>query len=388
MIATPKIILGIRPLAGGRDFMRGVFKYSHLYGPWFFYSEPEEEQLRKLPLPKNWDANAIITDTQDKTKTKAMLATGLPIVIFQGQGQLKSEGSINVIGDCPEVGKIAAEHFLARGFQHFAFCGFEDYLWSQTRRDNFSKTVDKAGFETSIFQRPRSRLKSCWKKELLLMINWLKSLPKPVGIMACNDDYARNLLQACRMTELRVPEKVAVIGVDNDEWFCNISAVPLSSIVRNTERAGYEAAEMLDRLMAGKKMASKDIMIKALHVETRKSTDILAIEDDDVVEAVQFIREHAKEMIQVNDVAEAVGLSRRSLYNRFYNALGCTVYAEIRRVRINLITRMLVETSLSISQIAFKMGYMGTENAKHIARYFRKEKGISLVEYRKRYGSK
>jgi LacI family transcriptional regulator len=203
--------------------------------------------------------------------------------------------------------------------------------------------------------------------------------------MACNDDRARQVMEACKIAGLHVPEEVAIIGVDNDDLVCNLSHPPLSSIALNFERSGYEAAELLDKLMTGEKMADQRIVVRPTHIVTRQSTDILAIEDREVAKAVRFIRQHSKEPIQVSDVVDAVLVSRRSLYHQFRRVLGRSPNEEIRRTRVEQIVRMLVETNLPVSKIAFALGY---SSVAHIARYFRQEKGMNLQSYRKLYGRK
>ena len=219
-----------------------------------------------------------------------------------------------------------------------------------------------------------------------LIADWLKSLPKPVGLMVCNDDRGRQITETCNAVGLNVPDEISVVGVDNDNLVCELSSPPLSSIALSVERAGYEAAELLDKLMAGKKKkTTRTITVSPTHIVTRQSTNILAIEDHEVVQAVRFIRKHPKEPIQVGDVVNVVTLSRRVLERRFRKALGRSVHDEIRRVRIEQVARMLMETNLSVSQIALDLGYPGVD---HIARYFQREKGMSPLAYRKQYGSR
>ena len=218
------------------------------------------------------------------------------------------------------------------------------------------------------------------------MAHWLKSLPKPVGLMTCCDDCSQHIIEACKIAELHVPEQVAVIGVDNDELVCKLSNPPLSSIALNFERGGYEAAELLDKLMTGKeKMKNQLIKVEPTYPVSRQSTDILAIDDSDIAKAIRFIRQHCKEPIRVDNVVAAAALSRRVLEKRFQKILGRSVLCEIRRVRVEQIVRMLVGTNLPISQIASKLGYPSVD---HIARYFRQEKAMTPLAYRKQYGPK
>ena len=385
MLGIPKVILLIDTARSyGRGLLEGIAKYSNLHGPWMFsWKAPfyRESSSRELTLPRLQDLNADGIIMREQKKTREVLALGLPTIISPYKNQFP--GLPNIITDDVTMGKMAAEHLLNRGFQHFAYCGFEDMFGVRSRGESFRRCVAKAGFKVSVYKEPKSRIKRLWTNEQNVMAEWLKSLPKPVGLMACNDDRARDVTEVCKIAGLHVPEEVAVIGVDNDELVCNLSSPPLSSIVLNFERAGYEAAELLDKLMAGKKRLSKSIMVSPTHTITRQSTDILAIEDIEVAGAIRYIRQNANMAIQVDDVVNVVTVSRRGLERRFRKVLNRSVLDEIRRVRIELVAKMLVETNFSVSQIALKLGYSGAEN---IARYFRQEKGISPVVYREKYG--
>ncbi|MCJ7693747.1 MAG: DNA-binding transcriptional regulator, partial [Sedimentisphaerales bacterium] len=291
----------------------------------------------------------------------------------------------NIISDNVAIGKMAAEHLLYCGFQRFAFCGFAHIDWSLERKESFSKTIKEAGFKTYFYDRPRAKFRLSWENEYVLMANWLKSLTKPVGLMACNDDHNRHVLEACKIAGLQVPEQVAIVGVDNDDLVCELSAPPLSSIALNTERAGYEAAELLDKLMTGIKMDDQNIIARPTHVVVRQSSNIFVMEDREIVEALRFIRRHSKKSLQVGDVAEAVLMSRRSLEKRFRKVLKSSILEEIRRVRVEQVCQLLVSTNLPVSQIASTLRYSSTGN---LIRYFRKEKRMTPLAYRKQYGYK
>ena len=388
MVRIPKVILLLETSRGyGRGLLRGIAKYSNLHGPWSFYRD-EELFYRKssnrslLSRLKKWDADGIVM--REPKESREILALGLPTIMSPyTTGQFPEIPKFLV--DCDAVGRMAAEHLLNRGFQHYAFCGFNNMFWSRDRGESFAQHINKAGYEVHNYHLPEKKMMLSWEKEQPFMMDWLKSLPKPVGIMACNDDRGRHVIEACKIMGLPVPEDLAILGVGNDDMICDLSNPPLSSIARNHERAGYEIAELLDKLMAGEKMADQRIIVQPLHVVTRHSTDILAIKDREVAEAVRFIRVKRKKPIQVNDVVDAVSISRRSLELRFRKELGKSVLNEIQRVRADLIARMLVETNLSILQISLALGY--TSEA-HIARYFHQQKGMSLLAYRTKYGQK
>jgi LacI family transcriptional regulator len=389
MTKIPKVIFLVETSrAYGRGLLRGIAQYSNIHGPWLFFMGPEfyikgiEHSYRWM---KEVGADGVVAPLWDAKIIEMIVDLGLPAVIC---GIEKPALNIcRVVTDEAAVGRTAAEYFLERGFQRFAFCGFEDAIWSQRRGESFSMRVAQAGFITHLYEKPRSRHRWTMEEEQTFIAKWLGSLPKPIAIMACNDDRSRDVLAACRIAGIEVPREAAILGVDNDELVCELSYPQLSSIATNTERAGYETARVLDKLMKGQKLeeTEKEVVISPLHVVTRQSTDIMAIEDQQVAEAVQFIRKHSREVIQVGDVSEAVGLSRRALQQRFRKVLAHSVHEEIKSARVNQMASMLVDTNLTISQIAQSLGYPDTSN---ISRYFKQQKGISPSDYRKQFGPK
>jgi LacI family transcriptional regulator len=285
----------------------------------------------------------------------------------------------NIFDEKGTIGKMAADYLLDLGFRHFAYCGFENICWSQDRCEGFCRALQKAGYQVVVYPEPPGSAALSWEKESAFMIQWLRSLPKPVGVMACNDERGQLVIDACSHAGLLVPEQVAVIGVDNDDLICELAEIPLSSIAMNFEKVGYEIASLLDQMMSGKSIEEHQFILRPTHVVARQSTDVVAIEDQDVAEAVRFIRNHAQEPIHVVDVMNVVPLARRTLEMKFRKILGRTIYEEITRVRMDHVSRMLTETDLSISQIAQSMEYT---NLSPIWRSFRKEKGMTPMEYR------
>ena len=379
----PKIRKVILLLATSRAHVRGLLhgiaRYSRVHGPWIFYTDASLYGKRDaLSWLRECGADGVIAP--DAKENKEIIAMGLPTIVYR-VAQKRTPHLPAIVADNAMIGKMAAEHLLNCGFSYFAYCGFESRPWSRQRKENFAGRIAEAGFEPNIFD-TNSDLGSwrSFEREQNRLIGWLKSLPKPVGLMAGNDVCGRHVIEVCRIAGFRVPDEIAVIGVDDDELICDLTDPPMSSIALNTEKAGYEAAELLDRLIAGEKTADQDILVRATHITTRKSTDILAVEDKTVAEAIRFIRQHAREAVQVSDVVDHLTMSRRNLEQRFRRVLGRSVYNEIKRVRTEQIIRMLCETDLSVSEIALRLGH---PSDKHIARYFRQQTGVSLKEYRK-----
>ena len=379
-----KVILLITPSREfTRGLLRGIAKYSRIQGLWAFYRpleyrEPKGKE-RLLPLMKTWDPDGILM--REPHKIEEIIEMGVPTISCP-YTRAKIPGIANIMTDHISVGKMGAEHLLKRGFQRFAYCGFDDWWWSRKRGESYGKTVIEAGYSTYFYKQSKAKTKRTWDKELPIIADWLLKLPKPIGLMACNDDRGEWVIEACKIAGLSVPDEIAIIGVDNDQLICDLCNPPLSSIVLNVEKAGYEAAALLDKMMAGEKTNNSEIHIQPTHVAVRQSTDTLAIDDSDVVAAIRFIRQHSKDIIQVNDVRNVVTLSRRVLEKRFRSILGHSIHDEIRRVRVEQIIQMLVETEMSISEIALVLGF---PDVAHVSRYFSKEKGMSPLTYRKKY---
>jgi LacI family transcriptional regulator len=197
--------------------------------------------------------------------------------------------------------------------------------------------------------------------------------------MACYDFRGQQILDACRMSGVAVPDEVAVIGVDNDELLCELSHPPLSSVVPNAHRTGYDAAALLNAMMDGRKVGGETHLIPPVGIATRQSTDVLAINDAVIARTVRYIREHACRGINVQDVLKAVPQSRRRLENRFRRLLGRTPHDEIIRVQLNRVKMLLTETDLSLAQIAEKAGF---EHVEYLSVVFKKEIGLPPSQYR------
>lgn len=380
MPKIPKIILLIESSrVSGRDLLRGIAEYARHHGPWSFYWEPGGLE-KAWPQLKQLDADGIIL--RDLEKVEEVLAYGLPAIVV-GHSQQEIPGLANVITDSEAIGRMAAEHLLQCGLRQFAFCGVEAMPWSLLRGESFSRRIGEAGCPTHFYPAPTGAAQRSWKNERLFMARWLRTLPRPAGVMACNDDRAQQVIEACKIAGLKVPDEVAIMGADNDQLVCDLSDPPLSSIAINFERAGFESARLLDQMIKGHRKSYQKILVQPTRVVARQSTDILTIEDPAVGKALRFIRLHAKEPLDVLAVVTATGLSRRVLEKRFRKLLARSILSEIRQVRVDQICRLLVETNQSVSQIALSLGYTGIE---HVARYFRKEMGMTPLAYRKRFG--
>jgi len=362
-----------------QGLLKGIADYSRLHGPMIFYRNiPRVSGGSRLTLAriKKLDLDGIIVREQDITEK--LLTLNLPTIVSPYRKAF--DGLPNILTNDQAIGKMAATHLLDRGFKNFGFFGADSKrYWSLNRCESFVKNLSKTSNSISIYKKNQAKNSPT---EHLQIAQWLESLPKPAAVMAANDDHSYALFEAIKIAKLQVPETVAIIGVGNDEIVCGLNTPPLSSVALNTRTAGFKAAQMLDKMIRGNKV-SKNIIVEPLRVVERHSTDILAIHDESVVDAVRFIRQHCNEMIQVDDVAQAVNLSRRQLYNKFKTTMGRSVYQQIRRVRMTHAARMLIDTNMSVADIAVSLGFTDTKN---ISRCFREEQGTTMLAYRRKYG--
>jgi len=370
-----------------REILRGVAKYCQLCEPWLCFSPtPLFTDLYANPGSLAWvkkiDPDGIIISnvTEDYDE---IIALGLPTIVHRIVG--KPDGKFpTILGKGQLFGKLVAEYLLDRGFQKLGYCGYRDYVPSQERCEGFVNRIKEAGFEPYLCNLPGSNARISLEKDIPAIVDWLKPLPKPLGVMACTDEVSQNVARACRIAGLNVPEEVAIVGVANDEIICELSQPPLSSLALNNEKAGYEAAQLLSKLMSGEeKMQGQAFYVQPKYVVTRRSTDILTVEDAEVAKALNYIRKNSRKTIQVTDVVNATVLSRRSLETRFKKIMGRSILKEIRRRKIEEFTKLLLGTNMSISQIA---AALNAPNIDNISRYFKSEKGMTPLAYRKQYG--
>lgn len=377
-----KVVLLIDPSrAYTRGLLNGIAQYARLHGPWAFYRplEYREPKFRRglLSVLKSLRPDGIFM--REPPQVDEIVKLCVPTVSFPYAREMVP-GVANVVTDHRAVGVIAAEHLLDRGLQRFAYCGFDDWWWSCRRKEGFIETIERAGFHVHGYQLPRAKSKRTWSKELPLIGEWLRSLPKPLGLMASNDDRAELVTEACKAADLNVPDDVAVVGVDNDQTICDLCTPPLSSVALNIRKAGYDAAALLDRMIAGEANVSRTIHIGPTHVVTRQSTDILAVDDPDVAAAMRYIRRFARRNLGVDSVVAHTNVSRRILEKRFRQTLGCSIHDKIRQVRVALATAMLTETQMPVAQVAHELNF---PDVAHLSRYFRKARGLSPSQYRK-----
>ena len=382
MKRTPKVMLLVESArAYERALLRGIARYAHLHGPWIFFREAPfwEKRPYQALLAQLQAVDGIIM--RECSYMSEMRRLRKPVIV-SNYATPQFDGLSNFWSDNLEIGRMAADHLLERGFRNFAFCGYDRFFWSNQRCDGFQQRVEEAGYRVHRYEPSRARKQQSWKEEQRRVTKWLQSLPKPVGLMACVDERSQQVAEACKAAAITVPDQVAIVGVDNDEMICTLANIRLSSVAIDAEKAGYEAAALLHRMMKRGRTSQQWIEVKPTHVVTRASTDVVAVDDPHVAAAVKYIRDNCRKKIYVRDIASAAGVSRRSLETRFRVALSRSINKQVRHCRIQLIMNMLIETAMTISGIALAMGF---SDAAHIARYFKSETKLSLAEFRRRH---
>jgi LacI family transcriptional regulator len=283
------------------------------------------------------------------------------------------------------VGRMAAEYFLERNYSHLGFFGSQVAVYSRLQEAAFTARIKEAGrkvYSCYYEYLPEYAAGMIWQEASARMRQWLQRLPKPVAIFCCEDALARILADTCVHLSLRVPEDVALLGCGNDDLECTLSEPTISSIAVPAERVGFEAAALLDRLMAGEPAPAEPILLPPVGVITRRSTDLLAIEDELIRQAVSFVRENALKDIRVGDVSQALAVSRRLLERRFRAVLGRTILQEIYRIRVERAKVLLAQTHLPISMVAHRCGF---SSPRHLDVRFRKIVGITPRAFRRQY---
>lgn len=365
-----------------RKMIRGVAAYARKVGGWRLYVE--EEPLDKLPDLKAWQGNGIITAFTERRYAALVRGLDLPVVgVEGGYGWYEPDSGIPYFAtDDEAVARLAADHLLGQGYPRLAFCGLpksRNTEWAERRRRGFVARGREADVPCHVYAGHHHATRQ-WASLQRDLCKWLRSLEKPVGIMAGNDARARHVLEACRSIGLRVPEDVAVIGVDNHELMCELTDPPLSSIEQGAQELGYRAAELLDQMMAGKRPKQIANHVAPERVIVRRSTDALAIDDADVAAAVRFIRAHACEHIRVADILDEVAVSRSTLEARFRSIIGKTIHDEIHETMLGRAQELIAAGGLTLKQVAREAGFA---HVQHMTNLFRRRLGRTPGEFQR-----
>ena len=362
----------------GRALLAGVTRYMRAHEEWSVFLEQRDLLREPPPWLAGWTGDGILSRITTPDLAAAVRASGVPLVDLTDRQH--SLGFPKVRSDDGEIGRLAAKHLAQRGFRRFGFCGFEGEAWSDRRERAFAAAAKAAGGECPTFRSPwYGPAAADWEEGRRRLAAWIAGLPKPVGIMGCNDVRGMQILDVCAEIGAKVPEQVAVIGVDDDRPLCLVCAPPLSSVVPDAETVGRLAAETLAALMNGLDPGPPERVVPPSGVVTRQSSDVVAIEEPEVAAALHFIRRNACRGITVSDVLREVIVSRSTLERKLRHYLGRSPQQEIRSVQVNKAKELLTTTPLPAERIAELCGFKHPEYL-HVV--FKRLTGRTPGEYR------
>jgi len=365
-----------------RDVLKGITHFNKLYDRFiFFFYSPKyihpENQSRLLQRLSGWKPEGIISREMpgiDKLQTWEVPLIVSPHTHLYG-------GCINLWADNKKIGELAADYFLNKGYKNVGLIGFRKFQWSQERAEGFQDKVAASNREQHTFLFDDQQM--FWEDLPALLAQWLKNIPKPCAVFSVTDELNVHLLDAAKEADYKVPDELAILGVDNDELLCEMTMPTLSSIDQNALHAGLEIARKLLHWMDTSQRPEGDVVIQPSSVIERHSTSALAIEDEQVRKALNYINVHAPDHdIDVSDVITSTIHSRRILEKKFSQLLDSSILEEIKKVRIKRIKYLLTESDLTAQQIAYHMGFGNPDN---ITRYFKMATGYKPLEYRKEF---
>ena len=373
----------------GRNLLNGIATYARVAGPWTFYHE-ERSIGDSLPAKiKDWRPDGILARIEHPNLVRQLRSLRVPTVdLFH---QRLPPWIPKVISDQQAIMRLAADHLLALGLRNFAYCGWPGIRFSDERRRHLAEYLASHGYSLQVFA-PDSRaragrlavVEARSEHELPQMIPWLRALPKPVGLVACNDMRAYQVLSIRDEAGIRVPDEVAVIGVNNDRILCELSDLLLSSVDPDARRIGHKAAALLHRMIQGRGPVPKTTLIAPRGVVARQSTDVLAFADPEMVLVVRYLRDHACEGLTVDALVRRMAVSRATLCRWFARHLGYSPGEEIARVKVERVKELLTTTTLRLEEVARRCGF---DHAETMYRLFRRTTGNTPGEYRTAHGA-
>ncbi|MFA5650238.1 MAG: DNA-binding transcriptional regulator [Proteiniphilum sp.] len=366
-----------------RRLLKGLIQYSKDHGPWMFYRLPTYYKTLHgkegiVEWAQEWKADAIIA-RWDHEGTNLLSTLNIP-VLLQNYKERSSYFS-NLTGDYIGTGEMAAKFFIKRRYRNFAFYGNKGVVWSRERAEGFRREVEKSGGNYYYFESENLSGEE-WGTSYIALDEWLLSLPKPVGLFACDDSFALRVSQICKINNILIPEEISLLGVDNDELICHLSDPPISSIVTDVEKGGYEAGRLIDRMISGEIKEPFNIIIQPTRFELRKSTEKYDIENEYISQVVNFIEDNFTTDIDIEGLTGLVPLSRRNLEVKFKEEMGTSIYQFILSCRIDYFANLLLTTDRTLFDLALESGF---NDCKNISRIFKRIKGCTPVEYRRKY---
>lgn len=367
-----------------QDLLKGLVEYSRKREPWVFCRMPLSyrdiygiEGVLKWAI--EWKADAIIGQFYNEDKVELFAEHNIIAIAQDFKSRFSSIP--NITGDHILAGKMGAEYFIQKGFEYYAFLGVKNIVWSEERYQGFKERLISAGHTSNFYEYHRENMDGLWYYEEELKL-WLEKLPKPIAIMACDDNQANHIAEICNLQNIEIPKAISLLGVDNDDTICMITNPPLSSLCQGVTQGGYETGELIDRFIADPRHKCKDIIVKPTHIITRSSTDTYSTSDPHIATVLQYIHQNIGQKLNVKELTKLVPLSRRLLEMRFKKATGKAIYSYIISLRIEKFAKQLIETDKPIINIALELGSADYNN---ISRQFKEQTGYTPSEYRTTY---
>lgn len=328
---------------------------------------------------KKWDANAIIGRFNQDDDIDLFRRNG--IIAIAQDFKRRFNNIPNITSNYHDTGRLAARFFIEKGYEHFAFYGYKDTVWSDERCEGFYEGVKEAGYGKNFHTYTNQQLETLWYYDTTPLLNWLNQLPRQTAVFCCDDNQGNKITEICKSNRIQIPEHLAVLGVDNDTTLCELSDPPLSSVHLDIEAGGYETAELIMNLMTQKDFQPQDVIIKTTSIINRASTNSFATNDMYINEALEFIHSNLHKALNVTDLVKKLPLSRRLLEMRFKKVTGRSVYNYIIYNRIEEFARKIHETDKPINEIATEMEFYNYSN---LVQQFKQIKGCTPTEFRKR----
>jgi len=355
-----------------QGIMAGITEYIRDKGDWQLIIWADTS-LESLDFLKKRGCRGAFANIQTSLMAQQLMGLGMPVIAFNTLQNMLDLPYISA--DPQQVTQVAYDYFKRKKFENFGFFGLTEARWSIERMEHFSKCVREDGGTLHLYEGGQTPIKNeamplakVWIDMILHkgqqeLLSWLRNLPKPIAILVSNDILACHLSNVAGEAGLSIPDQIAILGINNDQALCNLCDPPLSSIAFNLKKAGYDAAHLLDKIISGgQTMQGQWIRIQTAGVKERGSTEMYAIDDEDIIRALKYIRKNSGQPLQVEDIADQICISKRTLQMKFQKALGTSIHEEIIKAHVEVAKTLLIETNLSIEDIALRSGFHYSSN--------------------------
>ena len=366
-----------------RRFLSGLIAYANDNGSWTFYRLPsyyrylygENGIVERI---HEWNIDAVIAQWEYE---EVDFLEQLNIPVFLQNYKNSDSRFSKIAGDHKKVGVMAAQFFQERGYTKFAYYGNKDFFWSKERGVGYLQEVQKIKgdffyFESEVLDDMQ------WGKSHIELNDWLLSLPKPVALLACDDNFALQVSEMCKVNDINIPDEISLMGVDNDELICNLSHPSITSILTDDEKGGYTTGKMLHHAIKHRDNTPFNVIIEPIRIELRQSTEKYNISNKYVAQVIDYIKENITSGLSINELAGIVPLSRRNLEVKFKEATGFPIYQFILDKKVDYITNELLTTDKDLLDIAIEVGF---DDVRNVYRIFKKKTGYTPMEFRKKF---